>query len=332
MSVANSTMSLSNVVDPALVKVFDEVKNQLANKTQYTKFPFTEYEIETTADSMSSLSGFGPGELTIEGQSYALDYKYDGYDKTLVVRKYTKRVPWTEELEYFLQRRSASGVYKVNSMIKGMVQGLNTNWEQDFAKMFYLGFGTTFITGGDGLALFHASHTSTKPGVAAQSNIITMGATTNVELAAESLKTAMIQLDRIKDNVGQLISPSTNLALVASRQLLEKAFQIKKSEYGPDSANLGYGIVSPTVLQEMGKSFKVIPLHHMPDAYANYWFLVDLDKMQDMVVMAYAWHPRMHEKMKDIDGVSNILASTLFGPNPVDWRWIVGSTGANPLP
>jgi hypothetical protein len=36
--------------------------------------------------------------------------------------------------------------------------------------------------------------------------------------------------------------------------------------------------------------------------------------------------------MKDIDGVENILSSTLFGPNAIDWRWLAGSTGANALP
>lgn len=124
MSVNNSTASLSNVVDPAIVKAFDEVKYQITNKAQYTKFPWSEYQIETTSDKMSSLSGYGPGALTIEGQSYSLDYKYDGHNKTIVVRKYTKRVPWTEELEYFLEKRSSQGVYEVKSMIKGLANGL----------------------------------------------------------------------------------------------------------------------------------------------------------------------------------------------------------------
>jgi len=328
----NSTLTIPQVVDPALVRAFDEVKYQITEKSQYKMFPFTEYEIETTTDKMSSLSGYGSGSLTIEGQSYAVDNKYNGFAKTLIVRKYSKRVPYTEELDYFLKKRSSMGVYQVDSMIRGLAQGLLLNWEQDFAKVFSLGQTTTFITGGDGLSLINASHTSQKPGLAVQSNIVTVGAVTNPVLNAESLKGAFIQLDRFKDNAGVLVSPTTNVALIASRQLLETAFRLKNSEYGPDTANLGYGQVSPTILAAVGKSFKVMPLHHMTDAFANYWFVVDLDKMKEMVVMAKAWEPRIHERMKDIDGVENILASTLFGPNPIDWRWIVGSTGANPLP
>lgn len=328
----NSTLTIPQVVDPALVKAFDEVKYQLSNKAQYKLFPFTEYQIETTGDKMSSLSGYGAGGLTIEGQTYQSDYKYNGFSKTLVTRKYTKRVAYTEELDYFLKRRSSMGVYEVDSMIRGLAQGLVLNWDQDFAKMFYLGAGTTFITGGDGLSLINASHTSQKPGLAVQSNIITVGGTANVVMNTTSIKQAFIQLDRLKDNAGVLVSPVTNLAIVAPRQLLETAFRNKYSEYGPDTANLGFGQVSPTITNAIGKSFKVLPLHHMPDAYAAYWFVVDLDKMKDMVVMAKAWEPRIHERMKDIDGVENILASTLFGPNPIDWRWIVGSSGVNPTP
>jgi len=328
----NSTVSIPQVVDPALVKAFDEVKYQISQNAEYKKFPFTEYEIETTGDKMSSLSGYGAGSLTIEGQSYAVDAKYNGFAKTLVIRKYTKRVPYTEELDYFLKKRSAQGVYQVDSMMRGLANGLTLNWDQDFAKMFYLGTGTTFITGGDGVSLINASHPSQKPGLAVQSNIATVGATTNVVLNATSLKAAFIQLDRFKDNAGVLVQPARNVALVTSRQNLETAFRLKMSEYGPDNANLGYGQVSPSIMAAVGKSFQVLPLHHMPDAYADYWFVVDLDKMKDMVVMAKAWEPRIHERMKDIDGVENILASTLFGPNPIDWRWIVGSTGANPTP
>lgn len=331
MPINNSIVSIPQIVDPAIKKAFDQIKYQISETVQYKLFPFKEYEIETTADKMSSLSGYGPGSLTIEGQSYALDFKYNGYDKLLVVRKYTKRIPYTEELDYFLKKRSAQGVFEVDSMLKGAVKGLYQNWDQDWAKMFYLGQGTTFITGGDSVALIASNHPSRKPGLATQTNIVTVGAVSNPVLAAASVRQAFIQLDRFKDDAGVLVSPSTNKALIVGRQNLELAFRIKNSEYGPDTAHLGLGEVSPTVTSATGYTFKVIPLHYMPDAYANYWFAVDLDKMADMVVLAKAWEPRIHERMKDIDGVENILCSTLFGPNPIDWRWIVGSTGANAL-
>jgi hypothetical protein len=328
----NSILSLSQVVDPAIVKAFDEKKNQITETSQYRLFPFLDYEVETTGDKMTSLSGYGAGALTLEGQTYALSYKYQGYAKTFVIRKYTQRAPYTEELDYFLQKRSAMGVYEVNNMVSGLAESLYLNWEQDFAKVFYLGATTTFLTGGDSVALFSASHPSAKPGLAVQSNIVTVNSVTNVALNALSLKTAFIQLDRFTDNAGVLVRPAINVALITSRQNLETAFRLKMSEYGPDTANLGFGQVSPTIMAQVGKSFKVLPLHHMPDAYSAYWFVVDLDKMKNMLVMAKAWEPRIHERMKDIDGVENIMGSTLFGPNFVDWRWIVGSTGANPAP
>lgn len=332
MAANNSTLSIPQIVDPSIVDAFDQVKYQLANSTQYKMFPYKQYKIATTADAMSSLSGYGPGQLTLQGQTYGSTFKYNGYKKTLVTRKYTERSAYTEELQYFLETRAAEGVYEVDSMLRGMAQGLTQNWDLDWAKTFYLGNTTTFITGGDGVALYSASHPSQKPGLPVQTNIVTVGSTANVVLNSTSLKSAFVQLDRFRDDVGSLVMPSTNVALVVSRQNLENAYRLKYSEYGPDTANLGYGQVGPTVTAATGKSFKVMPLHYMPDAFANYWFVVDLDKMKDMMVLAYAWEPRIHNRLRDIDGVDNLLASTLFGPNPIDWRFTVGSTGVNPTP
>jgi len=327
-----STMSLSQVVDPALIKMFDESRDQLATEAQYTMFPFTERQIEAENEKISRLSGYGLGGLTVEGQLYQVTTKVQGFEKTLVLRKYTQNAPFTEELDYFLKKRSSMGVLQVSSMMTGMASSLVQNWDTDWAKMFYLGFGTTFITGGDGLSLINAAHPSGTAGAPTQTNIITVGATANVALNATSLQAACVQLDRFRDNANTLMVPGKNKALITSRQGLEGAFRLKISEYGPDTANLGFGIVSPTISQAVGYSIKVFPLHYMPDAFQNYWFVVDLDRMKQMVFMAYMWKPRVSEKMVQLNGIDNILASTIFGPNPTDWRWIVGSTGVNAVP
>lgn len=328
----NSTLTLPQIVDPSIIEHSAEILNEITQESQYRKFPFKTWQLETTSDAMSSLSSLGPGVLTIEGQTYGNAIKYQGYKKAFVVRKYTLDEPYTEELQYFIDRKREMGALELDDKIRGIMEGLDLNIEQDFAKVFYLGAGTTFITGGDSKALIASDHPSTNPSVAAQSNIITVGGTTNVVLAPESARQAFIQLDRFKMNSGTLVKPSTNKAIIASRQLLETAFRIKSSEYGPDTANLGFGVVSPTITKEVGYSFKVLPLHHMPDAYANYWFVVDLDKMKRMLVMAKMWDPRLNPELMTLSGVKHFFGSTIFGWNPVDWRWIAGSTGANALP
>lgn len=328
----SSTASIPQLVDPAIVKFFDQSVDQIVKKTDYTRFSFTDFEVENiNNDAMSSISGFGPGSLTIEGQQYAVDQIFNGYKKTLVVRKYTKRFPYTEELSYQIQKKQKMVVLKLQGFITSASQGLVYNWEEDFAKMFYLGQGTTFITGGDGVALISSAHPVKKPGIANQSNIVTVGAVTNPELNPQSLRTAVYQMDRFLDDSGSLMLRGTNKILVVPRAMLEIAQRLVYSEYGPDTANLGFGEVSPTVRTRSGYDIRVEVLNHIPDAYANYWFVVDADRMKNMVVMAKAWSPRVFERMKDIAGVENILASTLFGPNPIDWRWIIGSTGANSL-
>lgn len=328
---ANSTLTLANLVDPAIKSLYDERRDQIIAKgTDYDKFPYIDFLVDNIdADKLSSVSGFGPGTLTIQGQQYGEAYRYDGYDKTLVLRKYTQNFPWTEELEFELERKSAMGIFKVRSLTEGLADSLIMNWEQDWAKMFYLGQGTTFITGGDGVALISASHPSSKPGLAVQSNIITSGGTTNPTLTATSLKNAFIQMDRFTDNAGVLMASGRRFALVVTRQLKELANQIKWSDYGPSNANLGYSQVGPTIRNKDTMDFEVKVLNWIPDAYASYWFVVDLDRMENMVALAYAWKPRMSDQLKEYNGVSHVLASTLFGPNPRDWRWIAGSTGAN---
>jgi len=328
-----STGSNPNVVDPAIVEMANEALMQItAGPLDYKQFPMVDFQVENiNADEYSSISGFGAGELTIEGQSYGVDYLYDGYDKTLAVRKYTKRAPFTEEFQYQLQRKSSAGVLKAMNMTKSLMQGLSLNWEQDFAKMFYLGAGTTFITGGDGVSLIASNHPSSKPGLATQDNRVTVGAVVNPVLNATSLGAAFVQLDRITDNAGVLVGRSTNVALVVPRNLEETALRLKFSAYGPDSANLGLGTVSPEIVARLGKTFKVLCLNHIPDAYNDYWFVVDLDRMAQQVVMAKAWEPRMLPVFRAFDGVDHFMTSTLFGPNPVDWRWVLGSTGANAL-
>lgn len=328
-----STSTVANLVDPAIVRLADEAQEQIVAKgLDYKLFPYTEFEVQNiNADKWSSLSGFGAGTLTIEGQSYGVDYMYDGFDKTLAVRKYTKRIPFTEEFEYELQKKNQMAVTKLATLVPGMMQALNLNWEQDWAKMFYLGAGTTFITGGDGLSLINSAHTSSKPGLATQTNIVTVGAVSNPVLNATSLRQAFIQLDRFLDNVGVLLGSAMDVALVVPRALADTAFRLKYSEYGPDTANLGYGTVGPMVMSKLGKSFKILTLNHIPDAYDDYWFVVALDRMKSQVVIAKCWDPSLKPTFQGIDGVKHLLSSTMFGPNPVDWKWIVGSTGANAL-
>jgi hypothetical protein len=279
---------------------------------------------------MSSLSGFGAGALTIEGQTYGADYIYDGYKKTLIGRKYTKRAPYSEEFEYALRKKNQLGIIKLEKMTRGLMNGLVLNWEQDFAKMFYLAATTTFITGGDGVSLVNASHPSSKPGLAVQSNILSVGGVSNPVLNATSLKGAFLQLDRYLDNAGVLMRRSSKLALVVPRALEDAALVLKYSQYGPATSNLGLSSVSAPIMQKLGKNFEVLTLNHIPDAYNAYWFVVDLERMKDQVVIAKAWDPYIKPEFEAIDGVTHLMGSTLFGPNPLDWRWLVMSTGVNP--
>lgn len=328
-----SLASNPNLANPAIIKIADEAAAQaVAKELQFASFPMKDYQIENiNADVVSSLSGAGAGSLTVDGQVFADEVLYDGYNVTIASRLYTKKLEVGMNWMYQMERKSKASVMKFTDGVKANLQGLFLNKEQDFAKLFYLGQGTTFFTGGDGLALISASHTVKKPGASVQSNLVTVGAVSNPVLAPESLKQAVYQLDRMRDNADVLLGGAMRPCLVVARKNAEFAYQLVESMYGPATSNLGLSQVSREMMARLNKKLEVKVLDHIPDAYADYWFVVDLDRMSSQVYAAKAWEPKLHPELTTLNASTVLLFSTQFGFTPADWRWIVGSTGANAL-
>lgn len=321
-----TTSNLPSIVDPAIRGLWDFTGLQISKQLDYTQMGVQEFFPNVPASKLNSISGFGAATLSIEGQTYGSVQRYEGYAKEIVLRKYTSSIQYTKETLYWLSKNDSAQMRTFKSMTNGAVQSMYNSIDTDFAKLFYLGFGTTFYTGGDSKALFASDHTVKKPGESAVSNLML---TNHRVLSSDAIVEAITQLDKMVDNNGVQLWPATNLTLVVSSAQEALANQILYSDYGPATANLGLNPASAKAAALRMRNIKVKRLKYLPltSTYKNYWFLIDEDRMADMLVMAFAWKPQLDDETNYHNGTFFTEGSTIVGPNFNDFRWAVASKG-----
>ena len=172
-----------------------------------------------------------------------------------------------------------------------------------------LGFGTTYRTGVDGLALFSDSHTLTGGGT----NDNYLG---NVQLNFDNFNAARNQLERQTDNLGNPLSPSTNLLLVVGPEKRTVAEQLTMSSGVYSAANL-----STNPFQ--GIRFTVN--NYLTAAEGNYWFLIDLDRAKDMFFLNEGWMPRFTQEDTPGQGLFTNYVSAQYSFDFTGHQWVVGS-------
>jgi hypothetical protein len=318
-------------VDASVRALFSEVSLQLSNDLYYSEHGFNEYEPEIPDDKMSSVSGFGKGTLTVAGRQYGSNQRYKGYAKTITLRKYTSEIEYTEEDLHWLQKTpSAKRVIEFRNNIEGAVNALNANINEDCAKIFYLGHGTTFFTGGDALPLFDQAHTIRKSGTTAHPNTFYTGfgtSTTHLAFSADALVEAIQRMDRFVLNDATQMRKTRRLRVLCSTELNETVARTLYSMYGPNNASLGKNIGSQEFQSMLGRTvdFRVIP--DQPNAYKNYWTVIDLDRASKMHWLAWGWKPRLNDQSDFRKGIFYNEGSTLFSPEASDWRFGFASKG-----
>lgn len=317
-----TTSSFQDVVNASVRALFDTSKDTILSEMDGREL-VTEYSPDVPAEQLSGISSPGYGVLTLEGQQYAANQLWREYPVTLTVRKYTSQLAYTEEDVHWLSKaNSQKRENRFTEIASNGLLPLQGNLNKDLAKMFYLGFGTTFFTGGDAVALFSASHPIRKTG-GTQSNILTSEYT----LTTGSLDNAITQMNRFQAPSGVQMRKVRRLRVVVPTELESTAQQIITSLYGPSNANLGLQKSSAQQLRARGIDIDYVVLPEMPTAYAAYWFVVDLDRAANRFFLASAWMPRMAQETKHENGTFEIDASTLFGPVALGWQWVIGSRG-----
>lgn len=319
--------------DASVRALFLEVSMQLANETFYQEHGFTDYFPEIPADKMSSVSGFGRGTLTVAGQPYGSNNREKGFAKTLTLRKYTSLIDFTEEDIHWLSKApSAKRLMEFRSSVEGAVNALNSNINLDTAKVYYLGHGSTFLTGGDGKNLFDTDHDIRKSGVTAHPNVFfdstNFGdSTTHLAFSADALVEALQRMDRFVLNEGLQMRKTRNLRILCSTELAETVERVLVSMYGPDTSHLGQNKGSSSFQAGIGRriTWSIIP--DQPFSFAKFWAVIDMDRAKKMNFIGWGWKPRINSDKTIQNGISYNAASVLFGPIFRDWRFAFGTKG-----
>lgn len=305
---------LFDLADPRIKKVWDEKSTQLSSRLEYSNLGFTDYEAEIRDPQFENFTGLGLAQLTGEKQAYTREDIEQAGKVTISPVKFTMAIDITEEMLRFNQWP------KINNLVGAVANTLNGRIDTNAAKIFYLGFGTTFFTGNDGLSLFNSAHPM-KNGTT-QSNVLESAPGVGLPLSYDNVKLAAQMLDRMYDDKGIQLLPSRNLRLIVPRELKERAMEVLRSIGNPDSANrlsnvfaTGDGYIQLVVANWIPKD----------TAYRYNWFLMDVDRASEMLHMVWGWRPKFDSDKAINNGTKIYTGSVMFQPGFQAFQFIVGS-------
>ncbi len=301
--------SLFDLADPRIKKIWDEKNNELSSRLEYTKLGFNDFTAPILNPQFENFSGLGLAQLTGEQAPYAREDIVPGTKVTITPRKYTKAINITEEMLRF------NLWPEINNLTTAVAHATTGRIDQEAAKIFYLGFGTTNFTGGDGLALYSASHTMADGST--QSN--TMGTS---PLSYDNLKLACQRMDRFYNDKGIQLLPCRKLRLIVARENKERAEEVLRSIGNPDNANR----VSNVFNNGDGYIDYVVSNWIPSDAAYKYnWFLIDMERASLMLQMVWGWKPKFDSDNIVNNGTKIYTGSTMFRPGFQAFQWTIGS-------
>jgi hypothetical protein len=326
MALMVSTGFGTDIISAAVRALYNRALEEQSSELYYPKLGLTDYSPDVPAEQLSGITGPGKGVLTVEGVQFGSNTKTREYPVTLTLRKYTSELSWSEEDIHWLQKANESSKRAIDfrAMPSQAVQSLNQNVNEDACKVFYLGFGTTFLSVGNSEALFGA-HTIRATG-ATQYNNFGSGSTEKA-LTAPALTEALQLMNRFKSQNGIQMLRVKDLKLIVPVELRATADQIIYSNYGPTNANLGLQTSSKDMLAKRGLSIEVVEAYDIPSTYSTYWFVTDMVRSAKRAFIGWAWKPRMNDVNDYRKGVFFNEASTLFGPVVQGWQHAFGSKG-----
>ena len=302
--------TLFDLADPRIRKIWDEKDTQLFKRLEYGELGLTDYTAEILDSKFENFTGLGYAQQTGEAEPYSREDIAQSYQVTITPVKFTKAISITEEMLRF------NLWPKINNLVGAVANSLNARINQDAAKIFYLGFGTTFFTGGDGKALFDSAHPMGDGST--QSN------TSSNTLSYDNLKTACQAMDRFYDDKGIQLLPCQKLRLIVAREKKERAEEILRSIGNPDNNNR----VS-NVFNNGAGYIDLRVANWIPTSYANYWYLVDLERASQMAYLVWGWRPKFDSDNIVNNGTKIYTGSVMFKPGFQSWQWAYGANAAS---
>lgn len=298
---------LFDLADPRIRGIWDEKDTQLSSRLEYGMLGLSDMNAEILDSKFENFTGLGIAEATGEKEAYNREDLNQAYSVTITPVKFTKAIEITEEMLRF------NLWPKINNLVGAVANALNARINTDAAKIFYLGFGTTFFTGGDGKALFATDHPMGDG--TTQSN--SLGTAT---LSYDNLKLAIQRLDRFYDDKGIQMLPCTKLRLIVARENKERAEEVLRSIGNPDNANR-----INNVFANGAGSIDLVVANWIPAGYSKYWFVIDLERASMMAKMVWGWRPKFDDDKVINNGTKVYTGSTMFKPGFQSWQWAIGS-------
>lgn len=301
---------LFDLADPRIRHIWDEKQTQLSTRLEYGRLGLTDRDAEILDTKLENFTGLGLAQQTGEQEPYDREEIQQAYQVTITPIKWTKAIPITEEMLRF------NLWPEINNLVGAVANSVNGRIDTNAAKIFYLGFGTTYFTGGDGKALYATDHPMLNG--TTQSN--SLG---TVPLSYDNLKVALQNMDLYEDDKGIRLLPTKKLKLIVGRKNKERAMEVMRSIGNPDSANRVSNVFG------MEGDIELVVSNWFPIAYQYYWFLVDEERASYMAFMIWGWRPKFDDDKVINNGTKVYTGSAMFQPGFQSWQWTTGSAATN---
>jgi hypothetical protein len=301
---------LFTLADPRIRRIWDEKDTQLSKTLEYKNLGLTDYTAEILDTKLENYTGLGIAQATGEKEPYNREDVQDAGGVTITPIKFTKSIDITEEMLRF------NLWPKINNLVGGVANAVNARIDTDAAKIHYLGFGTTFFTGGDTKALYATDH----PMLDGSTQSNSLG---TAPLSYDNLKDAMQKMDRFRDDKGIQMLPTKKLRLIVARENKERAEEVIRSIGNPDSANRVTNVFNGQGMLD------IVVANWIPAAYSKYWFLVDLERASYMAYLIWGWRPKFDDDKVINNGTKVYTGSTMFRPGFQSWQWAIGSAATS---
>ena len=97
-----------DIVNPVVRALYNRALEEQSSQLYYQDLGLTDYEPDVPSEQLQGIKGPGKGALTVEGQTFFSNTKQREYPTTLVLRKYTSELSWSDEDVHWLEKASSS--------------------------------------------------------------------------------------------------------------------------------------------------------------------------------------------------------------------------------
>ena len=294
-----------DLLDPRFQKIFNNWLTQLSDRIGDFYVKKSGSDAPTSADyRITQANGFDDvPEFT---GTVAYQETSQGYDSTITYKHYATGT----QVEKVLVEDDLFGI--IDSKPQNLAMAYQRTRQKHAAQLFTNAFSgvSTWLTGGDGVALCSNSHTTTS-GASTSSgfdNLITSS------LSAVSLTAARIQMRGFRGPNAERISIMPSKLLVPV-DLYDIAYEITESQGKPDTANNNANV-------HYGK-YVTTDWEYLTDV--NDWFLMDDDMRKQQVF----WIDRIPYEFAQVEDLDTLVGKwrlrARYGAGWGDWRWCLGS-------